>query len=89
MRRGGDEELTVEGGIEASQVSIRASWPSSSGIVEMERDGERWGCQRKDSIRTGRATVASEKDDKMSETMINDKNLPNPHLFEPLFYSRA
>ena len=34
-------------------------------------------------------TVASEKDDKMSETMINDKNLPNPHLFEPLFYSRA
>ncbi len=34
-------------------------------------------------------TVASEKDDKMSETMINDKNLPNPHLFKPLFYSRA
>ena len=34
-------------------------------------------------------TVASEKDDKMSETMIGDKNLPNPHLFKPLFYSRT
>jgi len=33
--------------------------------------------------------VASEKDYKMSETMSNDKNLLNPHLFEPLFYSRA
>jgi len=34
-------------------------------------------------------TVASEKDDQMSETMINHRNLPNPHLFEPFFlYSR-
>ena len=42
MRRGGDKEPTVKGGIKASQVSIRASWLLSSGIVEMERDGERW-----------------------------------------------
>ena len=25
----------------------------------------------------------------MSETMIADRNLPNPYLFEPLFYTRA
>jgi hypothetical protein len=48
VTRGGDEEPTVEGGIEASQVSIRASWPSSSGIVEMERDGERWRGMERD-----------------------------------------
>ena len=34
-------------------------------------------------------TVASEKDGFMSETMINYRNLPNPHLCEPLFYTRA
>jgi hypothetical protein len=34
-------------------------------------------------------TVASEKDDQMSETMIKNRNLPNPHLFEPFFYTRA
>jgi len=34
-------------------------------------------------------TVASEKDGFMSETMIKYRNLPNPHLFEPLFYTRA
>ena len=28
-------------------------------------------------------TVASENDDRMSETMINCRNLPNPHLCEP------
>jgi hypothetical protein len=27
--------------------------------------------------------VASEKDDQMSEIMIDCGNLPNPHLFEP------
>jgi hypothetical protein len=35
------------------------------------------------------ATVASEKDGFMSETMIKYRNLPNPHLFEPLFCTRA
>jgi hypothetical protein len=25
----------------------------------------------------------------MSETMIKNRNLPNPHLFEPFFYTRA
>jgi hypothetical protein len=34
-------------------------------------------------------TVASEKDDQMSETMIKNRNLPNPHLFEPFFCTRA
>ena len=34
-------------------------------------------------------TVASEKDGKMSETMIGDRNLTNPYLFEPLFYTHA
>jgi len=34
-------------------------------------------------------TVASEKDGKMSETMIGDRNLPNPHLFKPLFCTHA
>ena len=34
-------------------------------------------------------TVASEKDGKMSETMIDHRNLPNPHLFEPLFCTHA
>ena len=57
VKRGGDKELTVEGGIEASQALIWALWPSSSGIIEMERDREgwRWGCQRKDLIWTRRA----------------------------------
>jgi len=35
------------------------------------------------------ATVASERDDQMSETMIKNRNLPNPHLFEPFFCTRA
>jgi len=35
------------------------------------------------------STVALEKDSKMSETMIGDSNLPNPHLFEPLFCTHA
>src|ERR1700721_3654086 len=34
-------------------------------------------------------TVASEKDDQMSETMIKNRNLPNPHLFEPFFCTHA
>jgi hypothetical protein len=34
-------------------------------------------------------TVASEKDDQMSETMIKNRNLPNPHPFEPFFCTRA
>jgi len=34
-------------------------------------------------------TVASERDDQMSETMIKNRNLPNPHLFEHFFYTRA
>jgi len=34
-------------------------------------------------------TVASEKDDQMSETMIVDRNLPNPHLFKPLLCTHA
>jgi len=34
-------------------------------------------------------TVASEKDDQMSETMINYRNLPDPHLFEPFFCTYA
>ena len=34
-------------------------------------------------------TVASEKDDQMSETIIKNRNLPNPHLFEPFFCTRA
>ena len=34
-------------------------------------------------------TVTSEKDDQISETMIVDRNLPNPHLFKPLLYTRA
>ena len=46
-------------------------------------------CASAKTRRLGVLTVASEKDDQMSETMSNDKNLPNPHLFEPLFYSRA
>jgi hypothetical protein len=36
-----------------------------------------------------RNTVASEKDDQMSETMIKNGDLPNPHLFEPFFCTRA
>jgi hypothetical protein len=31
-------------------------------------------------------TVASEKDGHMSETMISYRYLPNPHLFNRLFY---
>jgi hypothetical protein len=38
---------------------------------------------------TTSGTVASEKDGFMSETMIYHRNLPNPHLFEPLFCTRA
>jgi len=34
-------------------------------------------------------TVASERDDQMSETMIKNRNLPNPYLFEPFFCTRA
>ena len=51
VRRGGDKEPTVKGGIKASQVSIRASWPLSSGIVEMERDGEGWRGMERDGER--------------------------------------
>ena len=32
-------------------------------------------------------TVASEKDGFMSETISEDRNLPNSYLFELLFYS--
>jgi len=39
-------------------------------------------------VRTS-ATVASVKDDQMSETMINYRNLPNLHLFGPFFCIRA
>jgi len=31
----------------------------------------------------------SERDGQMSETMIKNRNLPNPHLFEPFFRTRA
>ena len=34
-------------------------------------------------------TVALEKDGFMSETIIYHRNLPNPHLFEPLFCTRV
>ena len=34
-------------------------------------------------------TVASETEDQMSETIIKNRNLPNPHLFEPFFCTRA
>jgi hypothetical protein len=55
-----------------------------------------WPIDRKDSKQSSLArlffhtfvimfhTVASEKDGFMSETMIEHRNLPNPHLFEPL-----
>jgi hypothetical protein len=33
--------------------------------------------------------VALEKDDQMLETMIKNRNLPNPHLCEPFFCTRA
>jgi len=38
IKRGGNKELMVKGGIKASQVSIQALWPLLSGIVKMERD---------------------------------------------------
>jgi len=38
---------------------------------------------------SGPSTVASERDDQMSETMIKNRNLPNPHLFEPFLCTRA
>jgi hypothetical protein len=31
------------------------------------------------------STVASETEDQMSETIIKNRNLPNPHLFKPFF----
>jgi hypothetical protein len=40
-------------------------------------------------IRQANSTVASEKDDQMSETMIKNRNLPNPYPFEPFFCTRA
>ena len=34
-------------------------------------------------------TVASETEDQMSETIIKNRNLPNPHLFKPFFCTRT
>jgi len=39
------------------------------------------------SMRHGRVIVASEKDDQISETMINYRNLANTHLYRQLFYT--
>jgi len=41
------------------------------------------------ALRMAMGTVASERNDQMSETMIKNRNLPNSHLFKPFFYTRA
>jgi len=53
-------------------------------MTRVRRDAADWRSTRKLP-----ATVASEKDDQMSETMIKNRNLPNPHLFEPFFCTRV
>ena len=52
-------------------------------MVAMSTHADIW-LIRRDGVKSRQnVTVASEKDDQMSETMINCRNLPNPLLFEP------
>jgi len=60
--------------------------------IQVSRDGFFFYDGHHDVLKAKRLwpfTVASQKDDQMSETMIANRNLPNPHLFEHFFYTHT